>query len=99
MTQRQMVKYKQHLETKRAREEDEKIQIAANNKTIEKLHRPTHSLPRKQHPEKERDPDKSKRRPLWTQITDSVGGTWYNPPVIHFVKQKIDSLFGNGWHK
>ena len=94
-----MVKYNLHLETKRARKEEEQIQIAATKKAIEKLHRPTHSLPRKQHPEKERDPDKRKRRPLWTQITDSVGGTWYNPPVTHFVKQKIDSLFGDGWHK
>ena len=98
-TQQQMVKYKQHLETKRARAEEEQIQIAATNKAIEKLHRPSPSLHRKHNPERERDPDKRKRRPLWTQITDSVGGTWYNPPVAHFVKQKIDSLFGDGWHK
>ena len=99
MTQRQMVKYKQHLDAKRAKDEEEQIQIAATNKAIEKLHRPSPSPHQKQHPEKERDPDTKKRRPLWTQITDSVGGTWYNPPVTHFVKQKIDSLFGNGWHK
>ena len=98
-TQRQTVKYNQHLEKKRASEEETQIQTVATKKAIEKLRRPTHRLPRKQHPEKERDPDKRKKQPLWTQITDSVCGTWYNPPVTHFVKQKIDSLFGDGWHK
>ena len=45
MTQQQIVKYKQHLETKRAREEEEQIQIVVNKKAIEKLHRPPHSPP------------------------------------------------------